>query len=144
MPSRNNVTLLIFCLNCSELSFDDTGHVCRMSDERISKHLLYGQLPTAERHTGGQRKTYKDQLYASISISKPATSITRNRKLQRRTELCIHSFIVYYAKASIPLMLILVVVSKESLKTCFNYLSLSLWIQSLLSSLSNTCMCIQQ
>ena len=38
------------------------GHVYRMSDTRIPKQLLYGQLPDAKRHAGGQRKRYKDQL----------------------------------------------------------------------------------
>ena len=38
------------------------GHVHRMSNTRIPKQLLYGQLPGAKRHAGGQRKRYKDQL----------------------------------------------------------------------------------
>ena len=39
-----------------------SGHVSRVSDERISKRMLYGQLPNARRHPGSQRKRYKDQL----------------------------------------------------------------------------------
>jgi len=34
----------------------------QMSNTRIPKLLLYGQLPGAKRHAGGQSKRYKDQL----------------------------------------------------------------------------------
>ena len=42
------------------------GHVSRMSDDRIPKRLLYGQLSGAKRRPGGQRKRYKDQLRVNL------------------------------------------------------------------------------
>ena len=36
------------------------GHVYRMSDERIPKQLLYGELANGKRSVGGQRKRFKD------------------------------------------------------------------------------------
>ena len=38
------------------------GHVIRMSQERLSQKILYGQLHLGRRSTGGQMKHYKDQL----------------------------------------------------------------------------------
>ena len=39
-----------------------------MSDERtcMPKRMLYGQLPNAKRHPGGQRQRYKDQLRVNL------------------------------------------------------------------------------
>ena len=42
------------------------GHVVRISDERLPKHLLYGELSEGRRSTGGQRKHYKDSLKSSL------------------------------------------------------------------------------
>ena len=42
------------------------GHVLRMSDERLPKRLLYGELKVGKRSHGGQRKRYKDTLKASL------------------------------------------------------------------------------
>ena len=42
------------------------GHVCRMSDERLPKRLLYGELKHGKRSRGGQRKRFKDTLKASL------------------------------------------------------------------------------
>jgi len=42
------------------------GHVLRMSDSRISKQLLYGELSRGGRKIGGQRKRYKDSLKAYL------------------------------------------------------------------------------
>ena len=39
-----------------------TGHVCRMSDERLPKQILYDELDIDRRRAGGQRKRYKDDL----------------------------------------------------------------------------------
>ena len=42
------------------------GHVHRMSDCRIPKQLMYGELKQGKRHVGGQKKRYKDTLKASF------------------------------------------------------------------------------
>jgi len=42
------------------------GHVARMSDERIPKQLLYGELSTGSRTHGGQKKRFKDSLKVSL------------------------------------------------------------------------------
>ena len=52
-----------------------------MSDERIPKRLLYGQLLNAKRHPGGQRKWYKDQLRVNL---KPAILTIQNWNLWQR------------------------------------------------------------
>jgi len=43
-----------------------TGHVCRMSDNRLPKQLLYGELSAGKRKVGGQKKRYKDNMKASL------------------------------------------------------------------------------
>ena len=42
------------------------GHVCRMTDNRLPKRLLYGELKKGKRSHGGQRKRYKDTLKGSL------------------------------------------------------------------------------
>lgn len=42
------------------------GHVARMSDERIPKKLLFGELQQGKRSQGGQKKRFKDTLKASL------------------------------------------------------------------------------
>ena len=39
-----------------------TGHIARMSDTRLPKQLLYGELSSGKRSQGGQRKRFKDSL----------------------------------------------------------------------------------
>jgi len=39
-----------------------TGHVIRMSENRLLKQAFYGQLDHGTRSSGGQRKRYKDML----------------------------------------------------------------------------------
>ena len=39
-----------------------TGHVTRMSDDRLPKQLLYGELCYGKRSLGGQKKRFKDTL----------------------------------------------------------------------------------
>ena len=39
-----------------------SGHLVRMTDDRIPKALFYGQLKTGGRTRGGQRKRYKDVI----------------------------------------------------------------------------------
>ena len=48
------------------IQFRWSGHVSRMTDNRIPKQLLYGQLVSAKRSQGGQRKRYKDKLKANF------------------------------------------------------------------------------
>ena len=43
-----------------------TGHVIRMSDERLSKKVFCGELQEGKRSQGGQKKRYKDTLKASL------------------------------------------------------------------------------
>lgn len=42
------------------------GHVTRMSDERLPKRILYGELQTGTRSHGGQKKRFKDTLKVSM------------------------------------------------------------------------------
>ena len=42
------------------------GHVVRMPDYRLPKHLFYGELQTGKRSQGGQKKRLKDSLKASL------------------------------------------------------------------------------
>ena len=43
------------------------GHVVRMSDERLPKRLLHGELSEGRKSICGQRKHYKDSLKSSIN-----------------------------------------------------------------------------
>ena len=42
------------------------GHVVRVSDESLPKHLLYEELSEGRKSTGGQRKRHKHSLKASL------------------------------------------------------------------------------
>ncbi|KAG8237103.1 hypothetical protein J437_LFUL015470 [Ladona fulva] len=42
------------------------GHVCRMTDERLPKQILYGELAQGRRNPGGQLKRYKDVSSAIV------------------------------------------------------------------------------
>ena len=42
------------------------GHVIRMSDERLPKQVLYGELSGGIRSAGGQRKRFKDHLKRTL------------------------------------------------------------------------------
>ena len=42
------------------------GHVSRMSDKRLPKRLLYGELQSGARSHGGQKKRFKDTLKVSM------------------------------------------------------------------------------
>ena len=42
------------------------GHVARMSDDRLPKRLLFGELQHGKRSQGGQKKRFKDTLKASL------------------------------------------------------------------------------
>ena len=41
------------------------GHAVRMPDERLPKHVLYGELQLRARSRGGQKKRFKDTLKLS-------------------------------------------------------------------------------
>jgi hypothetical protein len=43
-----------------------SSHVIRMSDNRIPKQLLYGELCQGKRSVRGQKKRYKDTVKASL------------------------------------------------------------------------------
>ena len=43
-----------------------TGYVIRMTDERLPKKVIYGELQEGKRSQGGQKKRYKDTLKASL------------------------------------------------------------------------------
>ena len=48
----------------SQLSW--AGHVRRMPDTQVPKQLLYAELSSGKRKTGGQWKRYKDQLKPNL------------------------------------------------------------------------------
>ena len=39
-----------------------TGHVVRMDRDRLPKQILYGELSSGERSSGGQKKRHKDHI----------------------------------------------------------------------------------
>jgi len=43
-----------------------TGHVIRMSNDRLPKIIFYSELQDGARARGGQRKRYKDTLEANL------------------------------------------------------------------------------
>ena len=59
------------------------GHVARMSDDRLPKRLLLGELQHGKRSQGGQRKRFKDTLKASL---KAFNTTTTRGSSQRKTE----------------------------------------------------------
>ena len=66
-----------------------SGHLVRMTDDRIPKALFYGQLKTDCRTRGGQRKRYKDGIKSTLkSCSIPLNTweaTATNRPLWRHT-----------------------------------------------------------
>ena len=57
-----------------------TGHVTRMSDERLPKKVFYGELQEEKHSKGGQKKRYKDNLKASLKyINIPTESLGLNK-----------------------------------------------------------------
>ena len=51
---------------CTYSSEIGTVKMDRISDERLPKKMLYGELQIGKRPYGGQRKRYKDTLKASL------------------------------------------------------------------------------
>ena len=45
------------------------GHLVRMADDRIPKTVFYGELGAGRRTRGGQRKSYKDVLKATLNLA---------------------------------------------------------------------------
>ena len=65
------------------------SHVVRMSDEKLTKHLLYGELSEGRRSTGGQRKRYKDSLKSAFEINKEFwESFAAERGTYEYTRIC--------------------------------------------------------
>ena len=46
-----------------------TGHVTRMSDERLPKTVFYGELQEGKCSQGGQKKRYKEALNLGLKAS---------------------------------------------------------------------------
>ena len=42
------------------------GHVCRMSDGRLPKQILFGELSHGQRYSGGQLKRHKDVIHSMV------------------------------------------------------------------------------
>ncbi len=42
------------------------GHCVRMSEDRLPKTVLYGEISEQQRSAGGQKKRYKDQLHYNL------------------------------------------------------------------------------
>ena len=42
------------------------GHVVRMSEDRLPRKVLYGELSTGKRSAGGQKKRYKDNIKRTL------------------------------------------------------------------------------
>lgn len=61
---RAETTGIEAMLNQSQLRW--SGHVTRMDDSRLPKQLFHAELSTGKRHTGGQRKRYKDVLKSTL------------------------------------------------------------------------------
>ena len=63
------------------------GHVARMSDNRLPKKLMFGELQSGKRRVGGPKKRYKDTLKASLKSFniEPDTweQAAQNRKVWR-------------------------------------------------------------
>jgi len=61
---RSKLTSIYPILQRSQVRW--AGHICRMQDTRLPMQLLYGELSSGKRSTGGQRKRFKDSLKASL------------------------------------------------------------------------------
>ena len=61
---RAETTGIEAMLNQSQLRW--SGHVTRMDDSRLPEQLFHAELSTGKRHTGGQRKRYKDVLKSTL------------------------------------------------------------------------------
>ena len=61
---RTNCVSVENLLNRNRLRW--VGHVIRMSDDRLPKQMLYGELSLGTRKTGGQLKRYKDVTKRSL------------------------------------------------------------------------------
>ena len=62
------------------------GHVVRMNDDRISKILVYGELPNASRK-GGRPPTTKLQRQAEASLKALKLTVP-TEKLSPKTKVC--------------------------------------------------------
>ena len=64
-----------------------TGHITRMSEGRLPKKILNGELEMGKRSHGGQKKRYKDTLKATIKdfniLTEPWQQIAQDRSKWR-------------------------------------------------------------
>ena len=56
-----------------QIAREHPSHVVRMSDDRLPKQLLYGELKEGKRTVGGQKKRYKDTLKSTLKELKIST-----------------------------------------------------------------------
>ena len=65
------------------------GHVARMTDNRLPKQLLYGEIATGERSAGGQLKRYKDAMKKTLKEChippNVLETVTQDRSVWRAT-----------------------------------------------------------
>ena len=61
---RANTTTIETMISRKQLRW--TGHVIRMSEDRLPRQILYGQLLHGHRRQGGPMKRFKDQVKASL------------------------------------------------------------------------------
>ncbi len=79
--SRCQISGIEACLLKSQLRW--TGHVIRMSDDRLPKILLYGQLAKNKRPVGRPRLRYKDKLKDNLASLKLPLATWEKLALQR-------------------------------------------------------------
>jgi len=65
------------------------GHVWRMTDNRLPKAVLYGELSVGERKTGCQKLRYKDVLKRHVKNRAISDFTWEKQALDRRKWRCI-------------------------------------------------------